>query len=236
MRNYLLTACLLALPITANSALVERLGGLAYYDTEADLTWLQDAHAGAGTSYDDGSTSSDWATDGAMSWQNANDWAASLNIAGVTGWRLPNTLQPDATCSGQNSGVSFGVNCTGSELGNLYYNVLGGIVNTKISDAHNSNYDFFSNVMDGYHWSVTEYAPDTSGAWGFTTNSGYQLNSLKAGTYLYAWAVHDGDIGAIPVPAAIWLFGSGLIGLIGLAKRNLIVEEICRGKWLHSML
>ena len=25
----------------------------------------------------------------------------------------------------------------------------------------------------------------------------------------------------VPVPAAVWLFGSGLIGLIGLARRNI---------------
>ena len=28
------------------------------------------------------------------------------------------------------------------------------------------------------------------------------------------------NFGQVPVPAAVWLFGSGLIGLIGLAKRK----------------
>ena len=28
------------------------------------------------------------------------------------------------------------------------------------------------------------------------------------------------DIGAVPIPAAVWLFGSGLIGLIGIARRK----------------
>jgi hypothetical protein len=28
------------------------------------------------------------------------------------------------------------------------------------------------------------------------------------------------DISAVPVPAAVWLFGSGLIGLVGLARRK----------------
>jgi hypothetical protein len=36
----------------------------------------------------------------------------------------------------------------------------------------------------------------------------------------YAWAVHEGNIGAVPIPAAVWLFGSGLIGLIGAARRK----------------
>ena len=28
------------------------------------------------------------------------------------------------------------------------------------------------------------------------------------------------DVGAVPVPAAAWLFGSGLIGLAGVARRS----------------
>jgi hypothetical protein len=31
--------------LSSNAALDSRLGGLAYYDTEADLTWLADANA-----------------------------------------------------------------------------------------------------------------------------------------------------------------------------------------------
>ena len=32
--------------------------------------------------------------------------------------------------------------------------------------------------------------------------------------------IHAFYIQAVPIPAAIWLFGSGLIGLIGLARRK----------------
>ena len=37
------------LTISANAALVSRLGGLAYYDTEANLTWLTDANVAGPT-------------------------------------------------------------------------------------------------------------------------------------------------------------------------------------------
>jgi hypothetical protein len=33
-------------------------------------------------------------------------------------------------------------------------------------------------------------------------------------------AVVSAQIGAVPVPAAVWLFGSGLLGLIGIARRR----------------
>jgi hypothetical protein len=36
------------------------------------------------------------------------------------------------------------------------------------------------------------------------------------GTYL----VRDKNLSAVPVPAAVWLFGSGLLGLVGVARRK----------------
>ena len=36
--------------------------------------------------------------------------------------------------------------------------------------------------------------------------------------YPYPW--NDHDVSPVPVPAAVWLFGSGLIGLAGIARRN----------------
>jgi hypothetical protein len=55
----------------------------------------------------------------------------------------------------------------------------------------------------------------------FYTGSGYQSDDGKTGSN-YAWAVHSGDVSAsvVPVPAAVWLFGSGLLGLIGMARRK----------------
>ena len=39
-------ACIFTfISFSSDAALVVRLGGLAYYDTDADLTWLADANA-----------------------------------------------------------------------------------------------------------------------------------------------------------------------------------------------
>ncbi len=198
-------ACLgVVVSFNTSAALVERIDGLAYYDDVADLTWLTDTNA-AGTT---------------MNWVDANSWAAGLDVAGVTGWRLPDTLQPDASCSNQNEGdVSFGFNCTGSEMGNMFHNVLGGSAGTPINNIHNANFDLFTNLVNNY-WSATEYATYTSTAWKFSFVHGGQGNNLKGTATYKAWAVHSGDISAVPVPAAVWLFGSGLISLIGLARRK----------------
>ena len=39
-------------------------------------------------------------------------------------------------------------------------------------------------------------------------------------TSLETTALDNVQVGAVPIPAAVWLFGSGLIGLIGLARRK----------------
>ena len=202
--------CLAVVSLQANAALAPRLGGLAYYDDVADLTWLADANAAVGSAYDTYNPGS-----GLMNWSDANAWAASLVVDSVGGWRLPDTLQPDASCQYQISGVSNGDNCTGSEMGNLFYNVLGNTAGSLTNTAS------FSNVQSNGYWSATEFAPSSITAWYFDMRNGFQDYDLKPNG-LSAWAVQSGDVSAarVPVPAAAWLFGSGLIGLIGIAKRK----------------
>lgn len=175
---------------SSQAALISVLGGQAYYDDVADLTWLTNSNA-SGT---------------IMNWWQANDWAADLNINGVTGWRLPAS---DVTCSN--------LNCTSSELGNMFYNVLGGVAGQKVITTHNSNYYLFS-ITPGPYWSSTEWALDNRRAWGFHFSNGTQEISLKDGAF-YAWAVRSGNAGMVPVPAAVWLFCSGLLVLMSLSTR-----------------
>lgn len=174
----------------------------AYYDEDADLTWLADA------SYL-----------GTTGWSGANYYATTININGVTGWRMPVTNRFDSSCSEQGS-FSYGYNCTGSELGNMFYNVLGGVAGSSIETTHNDNYYLFSNIQSSDYWSATEYPLNsTDVAWYFRFRFGYQDGHPKRSN-IYAWAVHNGDVGSVPIPAAAWLFGSGLIGLMGLARRK----------------
>lgn len=190
-----------------NAALLERLDGLAYYDTEADLTWLADANYAQTSGFD---------SDGRMNWATADAWAANLEIGGVIGWRLPDTLEFDATCDN----LPIGYNCTGSEMGNMYYNVLGGNASSLLSSIHNTNYELFSNIQSRFmYWSATEFSPNPTVAWGFVFKDGQQGYSY-IGNSSYAWAVHSGDVSPVPVPAAVWLFSSGLVSLIGFARRR----------------
>lgn len=207
----------------------------AYYDTALDITWLADANFAQTTGFT--------VNGGGMNWTTANNvWAAGLNPygSGITGWRLPTTIDadgPDADALGNDGcnetpffyqGLDCGMNISvHSEMSHMYYVTLGdkAYYSTTGTAAQPgwglTNTGPFSNVLADPYLSATEYAPLTSDAWYFHFQFGSQGKREKFWFGL-AWAVHDGDVGAsaVPVPAAVWLFGSGLAGLIGFARRK----------------
>ncbi len=176
---------------TAQASLFDRGNGLIYNDVK-DITWTANANI-----------------NGLMTWAEAVSWADNLVLGGYSDWRLPTTIP-----------ATFWHNQTGSELGELFYNELGGVAGSSITTTHNANYNLFTNVQSYNYWSGTEYSPGSGGAWGFDTNGGLQYGLLSKSNQLYAWAVRPGDVSAVPLPAAFWLFGSGLMGLLGLRRRG----------------
>lgn len=177
---------------TAHASLIDRGGGLIY-DTDLNITWLANANVNS-----------------LMTWGNATIWAINLSYAGYDDWRLPTR---DTSCSGYN--------CTGGEMGHLFYDELGGTAAYSILSSTDPDLALFTNVQQSnLYWSGSEFAPDPHYAWGFDFNGGYQYADNKIYNGGYAWAVRPGDVAAVPVPAAAWLFGSGLLGLAGVARRQ----------------
>ena len=167
--------------VSVQAALVDMNNDGTIYDTATQLSWLKNTNT-AGTP---------------MTWSQAVAWAASLNtgsgFAGLTGWRLPATTEPDATCSLQyNLGGSFPLqgyaySCTGSEMGYLYYVSLGNVAGGPLT-----NTGPFTNMQTGPYWSGTVYAPQpASNAWHFQFYGGVQDTNDQLANY-YAWAVRPG--------------------------------------------
>jgi len=198
----------------------------AYYDTVLEITWLADANA-----------------NGRMTWDAANTWAAGLDFGpGIDEWRLPTMI--DTGTSGCNDSRTGGTDCgynvqTGSasitvysEMASMFYDTLGNLAYyTPATGVPQPGYGLtntgpFDNLQSGIYqpgdyWSGLEYAPDTGLAWYFYFNDGYQAIDFKGNGY-FAFAVHSGDVGAsiVPVPAAVWLFVSGLLALAGLGRQH----------------
>ena len=227
---------LLLLSFNATAALYDRGNGLIYDDV-LDITWLQDANYAQTSGYTaanaNGSVNSTDANiqpDGRMGWQAAKTWADTLVYFGYEDWRLPSAnLMNDANpCWAYDGSCDEGYNNTTSETAHMFFNNLGGIgrfdVNGIYDSAHGvTNYSFtdggdgisvsFFNLQNHVYWSREENTLDTYYAWRFGTDDGTQLFNLKKRS-LYSWAVHDGDIGnPVPLPAGIYLFLSGLVGL-----------------------
>lgn len=173
--TYLVLLAGMGLAYTAEATLIDRV--FAVYDTDLNISWLKDANYSQTSGYD---------ADGRMTWQAANTWAASLNIGGYTGWRLPTALNADG--SGP-CGPAY--NCTGSELGHLFY-TEGGLTSSQNINASTVLKSFFSNMQNSDYWSGTEYAPNPNNAWNFNTDNGNQNNDNKDNNN-YAWAVRSGD-------------------------------------------
>ncbi len=120
--------------LPANAALVSALGGQAVYDTDRDISWVADANLA--DTMDFGVTGIN--ANGAMTWVKANEWIGAMNTANYLGfndWRLPSTLVPDSGCTnfdGTPRIDSRGFDCTGSEMGHLFYDEFGATRATSV--------------------------------------------------------------------------------------------------------
>lgn len=127
----------------------------------------------------------------------------------------------------------------GSEMARMFYNTLG---STSIYDTSGnypqpgyglsnlgpfvdiqSTFDIDTPIFTAY-WSAWD--PSVQVFLPYVFAFGIGLQDYAGGTAGVpwdstnrSWAVHDGDVGVIPIPAAAWLFGSAL-GLLGWMRRR----------------
>ena len=195
--NKFLGVLLFFLFASAQAALIDRGEGFIYDDV-LDVTWAQNANI---------NDLMDWST--AVAW--ADGYSQTHSVYGTfDDWRLADMdVNGDDTivnCSSASEAL-----CRDNELGYLFYQ------NGITSSAPG----LFTNVQSNPYWSGTEYAPVTDGAWVFNFSIGFQSNGFKDSS-IYALAVRSGDVAAVPVPAAVWLFGSALAGLGWMRRRKTV--------------
>jgi hypothetical protein len=185
------------------------------YDNDQSLVWLD-------------------YTRGYDTWQNQVDWGSGLNTGGVLtynlnpginvswrgNWRLPiideSVMNLDRAVGWEGPDQNgeydypFGYNMVNSEMGYLYYEILGNLGRVSIDGTEpqpgwgRKNTGPFSNLQAYAYWSGTEYSPDTHYAYIFNFYSGCQDDGDKPDPDTYAMAVRSAQVTApIPEPCTI---------------------------------
>ena len=222
----------MAVTTSANAALIDRGNGMIY-DSDQNLTWLQDANYAKTSGYD---------ADGRMTWDAATTWASDLVFGGYDDWRLPRITDTGAPgCDWAYSGTDCGwnVDTASSEMAYMYHVNLGlesyfnedssydptwGIFGNGTSNGTNGNsygqndVGIINNIHVGSYWSAIEYAPNTNYAWYFDTLTGSQYGTDK-NYWHFAWAVRDGDVATVPAPGVLILMVLGLVGMSAARRR-----------------
>ncbi len=172
----------------------------AWYDDELDITWAANANI-----------------NGSAAWDDQVAWVTGLDIGGVTGWRLA-SMDVNGDGNILDCRTTTRLDCMDNEYGYLYYYGAGTVFGAGITSV---NPGPFSNVQPGVYWSGTGLAGTPSAAWVFVFSNGSQGALAKKVGYS-AWAVHAGNVGAVPGPGTLWIFAAGFLVLLmmGASRRS----------------
>ena len=96
-----------------------------------------------------------------------------------------------------------------------------------ILTAGNSYWFSAANFNDGWTWALAQAGGPFIGSEQYDAVESTGSDCTNGGPHCGPWGSLAGtdftfliETTAIPIPAAVWLFGSGLIGLVGMARRK----------------
>ena len=230
-----LTVACLCLSATSQAAFHDRGGGLIYDDV-LNITLLQDANysakelsdtrvaeivAAVPTVGEHQLTTDDFFLytddnrpflpahpDGNwyMTWWGAVAWADQLSYGGYDDWRLFRTY------FGQNGCRDFYCTTDGEPAHLIVMPPPDGLGGDIFSGP-------FENIQSFSYWTGPEIPEDPLYTLTYDVENRWYANTSETALFL-AWAVRDGDVSAVPLPAAVWLFTSA-VGLLGFSARRM---------------
>lgn len=214
---------------TGNAALTT-IGTATYNGSEYNLIWDDDNNGNSVVWLD--------YTNRHLLWAYQNDWAAALGSSlsynidpgytvtwGNAAWRLPRIVNGPYTF-GYDGTTTGGYNINSSEIGHLYYEELSNLGKIAIDGTYPqpgwglNNTENFEN-LNGLAWyaSGTVNSEISGMVWSYDLSSGLQKTNFIGNGRYAGLAIRSGQVSAAPVPAAVWLLGTGFVGLVGARRK-----------------
>jgi hypothetical protein len=210
--RFFIGSVLLSFTLNTHAVFIDAGNGMVY-DTELNVTWLKDANLAMTSGYD---------ADGLMNWNDAVAWASSLTVGGVMGWRLPTmTTSSGGGPRPNENGQDITGPTNSNEFGWLWYQLNGGADITASTDISPFiNLPLQDGVSSEWYWTNEESGDN---AWRMSMNCAcWDDGSNKLTAEWYAWAVHEGNVTAVPETSTMLLMSAGLI-VLGFVNRKRIL-------------
>ena len=219
MKKLILAVVMLFCMVSVSSASLTTIGTTTYNGADYNLIWDNDNGNGQSVIWIDYSSALNV---GNQKWQQQMDWVVGLeneltyNLDGYSiNWEEGSWRLPDA-------GLAL---ATVAEMNHLHYVELG-LGSTTYPAPSISNEELnatnFDNLINHQpYWTADTYEHDPSRAWQFYFGRGTSTTFGKVyGGHVLP--IRDGSvsISAVPIPGAVWLLGSGLMGMLAIRKRN----------------
>jgi hypothetical protein len=158
----------------ANPTLQRSADGTFIYDPTLNVTFLANANLAATLPPSSPYYVSGINPNGSMSVETLASFLAALNnpanpYLGLTGWTVPMIAEdgqnPNCTIKPGNGSADIGYNCDGqaSQLGELFYDQLGGVAGHDVARTSNSDASFFTNLASNYYWQCQPTLSDLPG-------------------------------------------------------------------------
>lgn len=205
-----ITSTAIVLSTSANAALISN--GSFTTDTDTGLDWL-DLTQTVSTDYSD--VVSQMSAGGQFEgWTLASrdQVITFLGNAGGNGVYDGTNDTHDISSAHYDSGWQTGNNGVVAPLLNMWGNFS--------TDPQNHSAHFIFDEQDIYgHYTMGYLFDTTKASWGLTSDL-MEITTTWSGSASTQVGAALVRTSVVPVPAAVWLFGSGLVGLVGFARRK----------------